>query len=290
MKLLMSLVLLLSQIGLVSAETNKQRAEQLKGKEPKQAAVLFAKWLKAEPKNLDLLLLKAGYYLNKSRKVEAPKKSATGKQSQQPMMPAKVSYDQGLSKVALEAYTKALAMAPDRLDIYFGLALANQHLGQFDAQFKNLQAALKLYKEKPKTVKWYDGKPLQNAVDVLPRVMLQYMDHYQYQGSKQADERFLKIAKLTLDTFPDNIFSLNSLGGYYFGKKEFNKALTYLKKAHGIDRSDCVVLGNIAGVYLAQKDKNNATTTLKQIVSSCKNQAIVKQAKADLEMLSKMKK
>ncbi len=284
MKILISLVLLLSQVGLAIAETNKQRAEQLRGKTPKQAEALFSKWLKAEPKNLEVLLLKAGYYLHKARKVEAPQKS------KQAAMPPKVSYDQGLLKTAAEAYTNALAMAPERLDIYFGLALANQHLGRFDEQFKNLEAAVKLYKEKPKTVKWYDGKPLKNAADVLPRVMLQYMDHYQYQGNKQADERFLKIAKLALDAFPDNVFSLNSLGGYYFGKKEFDKALGYLKKAHGIDRSDCVVLGNIAGVYIAQRDKGNATATLKQIVSSCKNPEIVKQAKADLEKLGKMKK
>ncbi len=281
MKGLLVGIIFILNITIVNAESYDERFKQLQGKSPEQAKELFSKWEKANPKSADVLLLKSTFLFSHSRKEDAkpdPKKAANA-------VPLKASYDTKKAMAAIKILETAKRKHANRLDIYFGLAFMYQELDKFDLQYKSLETAVKMVKKSPGKLLWKDNKKPEKVLKLVPVLLMDYMSNYQAIPGKKSDQRFLKLGNLTVKNFPKNVEPLNTIAGFYYGKKDWGNALTYLKKAHTLNKKDCVVLGNLANVYEAQKDLTNAKTHLNSIVKTCKNPEVVKQAKLSLKNL-----
>jgi tetratricopeptide (TPR) repeat protein len=75
-----------------------------------------------------------------------------------------------------------------------------------------------------------------------------------------------KIANKVLEYYPGHIPSISNLGISYLVTKEYDKALSYFKKAEKINPGDAIVLNNIAYTYELTGDIDKAIVYYRKIV------------------------
>ena len=104
-----------------------------------------------------------------------------------------------------------------------------------------------------------------------------YVEQLYNTGNDNLLKNIKRISETVLKYNPKHVESLSNISIFYIINKEYDKSLQYSLKAHQINPSDAIVLGNIAYTYKEKGDKANAIKfyelTLEHGDESAKQQA-----------------
>jgi tetratricopeptide (TPR) repeat protein len=156
-------------------------------------------------------------------------------------------YDPALVQKAVDQLDQALALRPDRLDVYFGIAHILRQAGRLDDHYKAIVRVVEYVQSHPRqTFLCGDDKPLGIPSGDFVRETLQDYVREHYDAGNAADEEMaLKLARLLADKYPQSAYGFNSMSIYYVDQGDWNTALKYMRPALDKDPKDVLVLMNI---------------------------------------------
>ena len=173
-------------------------------------------------------------------------------------MTSRIIYDGPEVDKAVAAISKGIAKFPNRLDMRFGKIYLLGEDGNYDA-FTNEVITTVDYSNKIKNKwLWSGGKPQEDAVDFMLSTVQKYVYQLYETGNDNLLPNMQRISQSVLKYYPNHIESLSSVGVVYMLQNQPVKALESLLKAHKVQPTDTIVLGNIAHAYKLNNDKPNA--------------------------------
>jgi Tfp pilus assembly protein PilF len=173
---------------------------------------------------------------------------------------------------------KGIALAPDRLDMRFGLAKTYEEWNQPAAEVQVLREALADHAQRQQPWRWREGAPLpQPESEMLPHSLEGYANHYwqpqeavfpqQMQGrdEDQAKEYGKQLAELLITHYPASSLGPFNLGVYHLLKEQWAAAEIELKKADVLQPNDSFTVYNLTRAAVQQKHKQDATAYLARL-------------------------
>ena len=105
---------------------------------------------------------------------------------------------------------------------------------------------------------WANNEKLADAEQAMLSTIQDYIIEYTYSDDSLIYDYIENVSNAILSIYPEHIVSMSNLGIVYSQKKEFEKSLEVLLKAHNLDPNDLVVISNIAKTYEDINDLPNA--------------------------------
>lgn len=195
-------------------------------------------------------------------------------------------YDKKLVNEAKKTLEKAVELFPQRLDIRFGLIYLCQESSDFSFQFDLMEKTIKYARINSNNLRWENNTNLpKDASEMILGTYQDYSKYYYEQETLEGDEKFLKLSVLMADSFPNKPLPFNNIAQYYYQKKDFNKSLGYLLKAHEIDKTDVLVIMNIADLYMKLNNKEDSIKFYEEAIKLNTDPEFVEEAKQKLKTL-----
>jgi tetratricopeptide (TPR) repeat protein len=179
--------------------------------------------------------------------------------------------EQGKVQEAIEQLQAMAQKNPENAEIRYYLASIYEESGRYDEAESHLQQALDKDPNNPRYlfrlgVVYDKQKKKESSIEAMRRVIAlepQNASALNYLGYTYADlgQNLDEAERLILEALkykPDDGFITDSLGWVYYKKGDYQKALTYLKKASEIVPEDPVILEHVGDAYLKLNDKPNA--------------------------------
>ena len=242
------------------------------GKAPAVEKVL-ANWERATPSDPDLYVAQFNWLLKKSERLEL-QPSATRQASkiaiedEQGKTVGSIGsgHDPELVAQAAQALMKGLSLAPDRLDMHFGLAKLYEMTSQPKRQLETLRNALAHRPTDGKPWRWRDGGALPAAEALfVPGSLEEYAGFYWRQEGSEPLEHARNIAELIEQYYPQSSLGFFNTGVYYSIKGEFAKAYAKLQQADALAPNDASTVGNLTKLAIELKRKDDATRYLAKL-------------------------
>jgi tetratricopeptide (TPR) repeat protein len=269
----------------------KQLQEQ---KADAQIEPLLNEWRAKMPNDPEAWITSANYYFNQrqvniSAKKPEPgdfplKDAKTGKQA------GAISFDQqsGSMKRAADLLKEATTKFPDRLDIWCGLAFICQESGDFNNEMSTLQKMVVYARGHPKQLKWLKGEPLDESPETfVPEKLHSYVVYYQKKNNLEDGKRYLQIATLSAEQYPNHPYSFNDIASFYSNMQDWKKAREWLEKANKIDPKSTIVLTNLGVVCTQMGDIASARKYYEAVVTLEPTGMYTQEAKDALRELKK---
>lgn len=194
---------------------------------------------------------------------------------------AEKASQQQAAALLLQATTvlrKGIAIAPDRLDMRFGLAKTYEEWDQPAAQVQVLREALADHAKRQQPWRWREGAALPEPEnEMLPHSLEGYANHYwqpkemifpqdmQVRDEDQAKEYGKQLAELIVTYYPNSSLGPFNLGVYHLLKEQWAAAESELKKADTLQPNDSFTIYNLTRAALKQKRKQAATAYLDRL-------------------------
>ncbi len=250
-----------------SIASEKQTYTELLQKKDFEALILhLQEWEKISPDDPELAIAYFNYYVfrnysngiaikpgtpdDKTKDTLNLTDSHTGKQAG--YFTEETFYDENDVIKGISYLDKALKKHPDRLDIHFGKVHALSQIKYYDKQSEAIIETLPVSRKIENKWLWHEGNPYPGDAEKFYLNEIQGRIYFFHQINRP--DLIEKTASAAIKYYPDNLYFINDLGGVYFEKKDFPKALEYFKKAEKIAPNDIIVLYNIA--YLFDKTGN----------------------------------
>ncbi len=192
---------------------------------------VLAAWQRKEPQNPDLFVARFNYLLRKAYRVEVSTSQATGRgvaiqqKDGKPAGSINEGYEPQLLEAARATLREGIQLAPERLDMRFGLAKTYELTHEPDREVAVLAATLADHKASGKPWRWSEGKALPAPETVfLPESLEEYMLPY-WQANTPADaEVARRLAELINQYYPESSLGPFNLGMYYSLQQQPDKA------------------------------------------------------------------
>jgi tetratricopeptide (TPR) repeat protein len=231
----------------------------------KEAQAVVAQWEKAQPQDPDLYVAKFNLLLGEAEvlNVSARPAAAGDFSIQNPKTGQSVGsiggggYDPVKLQHAMDVLRKGLALAPDRLDIRFGLAKAAEYLGDPAQQYQILKDALGWRQSAAgKPWRWRDGTALPAPEEAFVTGSLEeYMVPYWQSGTAAGYQRGLALAELLLAYYPASSLGYFNKGNYYAFTDNSAEAYKWFVQADKRNPNDPQNINNLLRISLNLKDK-----------------------------------
>lgn len=231
----------------------------------KEAQAVVAQWEKAQPQDPDLYVAKFNLLLGEAEVLTISTKTAeAGDLSiQDPKTGQGVGsiggggYNSVKLQQAMAMLRKGLTLAPDRLDIRFGLAKAAEYLGDPAQQYQLLKEALSWRQSATgKPWRWRDGNALPAPEEAFVTGSLEeYMVPYWQTGTAAGYKRGLALAELLLTYYPTNSLGYFNKGNYYAFTDNNAEAYKWFVQADKRNPNDPQNINNLLRISLNLKDK-----------------------------------
>ena len=252
----------------------KYQALMRQGK-TQEAKAVVAQWEKAQPKDPDLYVAKFNLILSDAEVLTVSTKPAQsgGISIKDPKTGKEVGslggggYNPIKVQQAMEVLRKGLALAPDRLDIRFGLAKAAEFKLDPAQQVELLREALAWRASAAgQPWRWRDGGPLPAPEEAfVPGSLEQYMVPY-WQSETAEDYRYgLALAELLVKYYPGSSLGYFNKGNYYAFAKNDAEAYKWFSEADKRNADDPQNINNLLRISLNLKDKVAATGYLTRL-------------------------
>lgn len=231
------------------------------------------KWENEAPKDPELYICKFNYYINKARRSvmsldsEPPVdgkeylKMKDDEKNQDLYFSEVIVYEPELVKEGTDNLHEALKLYPNRLDIWFGLVSAYLEVDDFGKAEKVISDCINQSKVNDNKWLWAMNEPFAYNDNKAKRD-LEYIvsihDYLEKLYLEETDETYniaKNISKKLLDRFPDSPVLYNFFGVDAFNLGNILEAGTYFEKAHSLDPSDMLIVGNLANFYGLNENK-----------------------------------
>ncbi|MBX0292209.1 tetratricopeptide repeat protein [Hymenobacter sp. HSC-4F20] len=242
-------------------------------------------WQQKDPQNPDLYVARFNYLLRKSYRVvvSAAPPSGRGVAVQQKDGKAAGSLNEGYEPQLLEAaratLQEGIKVAPDRLDMRFGLAKTYEMTHEPDKEVAVLTAALADHKASSKPWRWSEGKALPASEAVfLPESLEEYMLPYWQSDTPEGAEVARRLAELISQYYPESSLGPFNLGMYYTLQQQPDKAYPLFQQANSRRPNDWQTLANLTRLAISMNRKTEA----QQYLASLQKLPAGRPAAADL--------
>ena len=183
-----------------------------------------------------------------------------------------------LMQQATEVLRKGIAIAPDRLDMRFGLAKTYEEWDKPVAQVQVLREALSDHAKTERLWLWRDGQPLPKPENqFIPHTLEGYANYYWATKEKvfpydmrERDEATAKeygrqLAELIRAYYPESSLGPFNLSIYYIIKERWAEAAQQLKKADALQPDDPITVLHLTNIAIKRKQKAEAATYLARL-------------------------
>jgi len=227
---------------------------------------LLDKWGADYPDDIDMLLGKFAFYLEKSTTEKIERKDSKTFLGEAPLMSLKDTlgnpvhyfrerfYDDELFGKAVSAIDAAINKYPDRLDLRINkvAALVSYEKESPDMALSYLKGLID-YNATVKPQWEYPG--VEYSKDVFDAVIQEYCFAFYRYAIPSGFEAFRSISQRMLDYDSSNVLFIDNMGSYYLVYKEdYKTALKYYNKALKIKKDDETAIRNC--IILAKQKKD----------------------------------
>ncbi|RPD46975.1 tetratricopeptide repeat protein [Hymenobacter sediminis] len=226
---------------------------------------ILAAWQQKEPQNPDLYVARFNYLLRKSYRVvvSAAQPAGRGVAFQQKDGKVAGSVNEGYEPQLLEAarttLREGIKLAPERLDMRFGLAKTYEMTHDPDEEMKVLKTALADHKASGKPWRWSEGKALPTPEAVfLPESLEEYMLPYWQADTPEDAEVARQLAELITQYYPESSLGPFNLGMYYTLRQQPDKAYDLFQQANSRRPNDWQTLANLIRLSISLNRKVEA--------------------------------
>ncbi|GAA4353900.1 hypothetical protein GCM10023185_14950 [Hymenobacter saemangeumensis] len=173
---------------------------------------------------------------------------------------------------------EGIRLAPDRLDMRFGLAMTYQNWDEPTAQVQVLKEALADRAQSGKPWLWRDGLPLpEPEAKFLPKALEGYANHYWVEkplvlpqdmrprDEKKAKEYGRQLAELIKTHYPQSSLGPFNLGVYYQLNEKWAPAAAQMKQADALEPNDPYTVLALTRIAVELKQKKEAMTYLARL-------------------------
>lgn len=239
------------------------------------AKAVVAQWEKAQPQDPDLYVAKFNLILGEAEVVGLSAKPAQAREFSisDPKTGKEVGslgaggYNPIKVQQAIEVLRKGQALAPDRLDIRYGMAKAAEYLNDPQQQYQVLREALAWRQSAAgKPWRWRDGGALPAPeAEFVTGTLEEYMVPYWQSGTPEGYQRGLALAELLLKYYPQSPLGYFNKGNYYAFTKNDAEAYKWFAQADKLNPNDPQNINNLLRISLNLKNKAAAQGYLSRL-------------------------
>ncbi|AMR28814.1 hypothetical protein A0257_18075 [Hymenobacter psoromatis] len=263
----------------------------------KEARAVVAQWEKAQPQDPDVYVAKFNLILSDAQAlvVSTGKPAAGGdyvsindpKTDKAVGSIGEGGYNPLKVQEAIAVLRKGLALAPDRLDIRFGLAKAAEFMDDAPQQYQILSAALAWRQSAAgKPWRWRAGGPLPAPEDAFVASSIEeYMVPYWQRGTAESGQSALALAELLLKYYSQSSLGYFNKGNYYAFAKNDAEAYRWYAQADKLNPADPQNINNLLIISLSLKNKAAAQGYLARL---CKYPDFQKDCQQHTDELKKL--
>ncbi len=190
-------------------------------------------------------------------------------------------------KKAISLLKQGLSKAPQRIDIYLGMATLDEESGDLKSLVNDLAAMAAYAKAHPDGLQGKDGAPYPTPTNERLALAINLFANRSFQRSTPAGDRaFHELAGLDVQAFPDLRYGYNLLGIYYTTvDKNPRLAQENFGRALAIAPADSLIWINVGLVRSRNGEKKEAAAAFQKVVELNNNAECVQQAKEELAKL-----
>jgi tetratricopeptide (TPR) repeat protein len=222
-------------------------------------------WEKAQPQDPDLYVAKFNLILSEAEVLNVSTKAAQGGEFsiKDPKTGKEVGsiggggYNPAKVQQAMDVLRKGLALAPDRLDIRFGLAKAAELKQDPAQQLATLRDALAWRASAAgKPWRWRDGGALPAPeTEFVTSSLEEYMVPYWQSSTPEGYRHGLALAELLLTYYPNSSLGYFNKGNYYAFTDNNAEAYKWFVQADKRNPNDPQNINNLLRISLNLRDK-----------------------------------
>lgn len=254
-KLLIGLVLVFCISAVFGKDYSEEFQRAFQNSDYEKVESILKNWEKEDSNNPEMLIAYFNYYLN--RKMESVMTMGNMDDGRYGLYDRK-TFKQEDVKTGVSYLDKALKSNPDRLDIHFGkcssLLKSENYEEACAAIIDVLETSIKVNNK----WKWTNGKAI---TDDGESVLFSGINDYcpvLFTRLGVENPNFKKVINSIEKLYPNNNIGLNWCARFYSQSGDNKKAISYLKKAYELDKSDYVVLGNLGYLYELENNYKEA--------------------------------
>jgi len=220
-------------------------------------------WEKATPKAPDFYVAKFNMLLKQAERVEVRPAAADNP----PSKPTGVlRYDLATMTQAATTLQKGIALAPDRLEMRFGLAKGHEMAGQPGPLLQTLPETLEAREKNGKPWRWRDGEALPAPEPAfVPAAVEPFASAFRKQPGNSGLENGRAVAELMEKYFPQNSLGYFNMGVYYAHLNKPQEAYEKMQQADALQSRDFSTLMNLSEYAIELKHKDAAKEYLDRL-------------------------
>ena len=228
---------------------------------------LLSKWENERTSDPEFYVTAINYYFKKSKSEIIslqPKENKSGFSLTEStgktvaIISSNVSYDSANLFKAIMYANKGIEKCPLRLDIRFGKCHLLQQIEDFESFTQELIVIIQYSSIIKNDWLWKNNEQLKNGESFLLETVHDYLRQL-YEAEDEALLKYMdRIGETSISFYPNNIQILSITAVANLLMNNFDKAVSYLKKAETINPKDFIVLNNIAQAYSMMGDNENA--------------------------------
>ena len=254
-KLVMATVFLLSISVVFGKDFSEEFLKAFQDNDYKKVESILKEWEKEDANNPEMLIAYFNYYLNREMdSVMTMGKMDDGRYG----LYDRKTFKQEDVKTGISYLDKALKNNPDRLDIHFGkcssLLQSENYNEACVAIIDVLETSIKIQNK----WKWSNGRTLSDDGESALFSGINDYCPVLFNRLRVENSNFTKVINTIEKLYPNNNIGLNWCARFYSQSGNNKKAISFLKRAYELDKSDYVVLGNLGYLYELEKNYKEA--------------------------------
>lgn len=281
----------------LSGQSNYQQFKKLSEEDDTTKIKSFLDaWEKSSPDDPELYTAQFNYYFSNSRQelISLQQGAPKGEGFQVQDSAGKVvgyigpqtGYDPGMVEKAFKSINTGIEKYPNRLDMRFGKCYVLGKIGDYNNFTKEIIKTVEYSVVNKNNWLWMENKQQDDGEHFMLSAIQDYLGQlYETQDERLLDN-MIEIGEATLKHYPKSVEILSTTSVAFLLKKEYDKALGYLKQAEEINPKDYIVLNNIAQGYKLKGDKVNAIKYY-ELTEKYGDEEAKEQARENIEELRK---
>jgi len=133
---------------------------------------------------------------------------------------------------------------------------------------------------------WTENKKQDDAENFMLSAIQDYLGQLYATEDDRLLDNMIQIGEATLKHYPKSVEILSTTSVAFLLKKDYDKALVYLKQAEQLNPKDYIVLNNIAQGYKLKGDKANAIKYY-ELMAQYGDEEAKQQARENIKALKK---
>lgn len=230
-----------------------------KDNDSSQIASLLKEWEAKAPQDPEFYLAAFNFYYSNCKQEEVYKKTPSNSlnnfshnnSNQIRVICTNIEFFQ----MAINTIEKGIERFPNRLDFRFGKCFALKEFELYKPLTEELIKTINYSAVNKNNWFWFENK----AVDSPENFLLEAIQSYMIKLYSSEDLGLLTNMKLigecAMKYYPNNVPIMSSTAVAYMLTQDFDKSISYLKRAEALNPKDLIVINNLAHGYKLKGDK-----------------------------------